>query len=70
MAEEAKKQLTWQQKLAQGIKLNELEEVKADADFNHKRRERERKEEENYKALKRNEATPSQAIQFDEKKGK
>jgi hypothetical protein len=39
----ADKLLTWQDKLKAGQPLNELEQVKADADFNYRQRLREAK---------------------------
>lgn len=46
------KQLTWPQKLDQGVPLNRLDEVKADADFNYHQRLREQQARENFEKLK------------------
>lgn len=46
------KSLTWQQKLEKGLKLTSLEETKADADFNFKRRQRELDEKKAFEAAK------------------
>lgn len=49
---EKKAKLTWKEKLDQKIKLNPLEETQADADFNYRRRLREKKELAEYEARK------------------
>lgn len=50
-----KRPLTWEEKLDKSEKLNALDEVKADADFNHKKRVRDEEEREAYEARKRGE---------------
>lgn len=45
--------LTWQQKMDRGLPLNPLDEVKADADFAHRERLREREARERFEARKR-----------------
>lgn len=52
MADTPKKELTWKDKLEKGVPLNSFDEVKADADFNHRRREREEAEKKRFEALK------------------
>ncbi len=53
MANEVKKrQMTWQEKLKHGVALNDLDEVKADADFNHNRRLRYEDEQKQFNELK------------------
>jgi len=47
-----KKILTWQEKLEKGLPLNDMDEVKADADFNFKQRQRELEEKKRFEALK------------------
>ena len=51
--------LTWEEKLDQNKKLNPLDEVKADADFNHKKRVRDEEEREKFEARKRGETRES-----------
>jgi hypothetical protein len=65
----ADKLLTWQDKLKAGQPLNELEQVKADADFNYRQRLREANERDAHKKLLRGEAVEAPA-QVEEKKGK
>lgn len=50
-----KRPLTWQEKIDQKKPLNVLEETKADADWNHRKRVRDEKEREEYEARKRGE---------------
>lgn len=52
MAKVDQKQLTWQEKLKQGMNLSVLEETQADADFNFKQRLREQKERARYEKMK------------------
>jgi hypothetical protein len=67
----ADKLLTWQDKLKAGQPLNELEQVKADADFNYRQRLREANERDAHKKLLRGEAVEAPApAQVEEKKGK
>jgi hypothetical protein len=49
---EVKKILTWKEKLDQGVPLNTMDEVKADADFNYRRRLREEEERLAFEKLK------------------
>lgn len=63
---------TWQDKLDAGKPLNPLEEVKADADFNYKRRLREAEEQKRFEQLKANGrqgATTDDSSSNDGKKG-
>ena len=46
------KQLTWKEKIDQGKPLNPRDDVKADADFNYKRRLREEEERKEFEKLK------------------
>lgn len=55
-----KRPLAWQEKIDQGKKLSPLDEVKADADFNHTKRVRDEQEREEYEARKRGERQPSE----------
>lgn len=55
-----KRPLTWQEKLDQSKKLSPLDEVKADADFNHQKRVRDEEEREKFEARKRGERQPSE----------
>lgn len=51
---EKKKKLTWKEKMANGERLNPLEETQADADFNYRRRLREQEELAKYEQSKQN----------------
>ena len=53
------KLLTWQEKLDKGEKLSTLEEVKADADFNHKFRVEEQEKRAAFEAKKHNGSRPA-----------
>lgn len=55
-----KRPLTWQEKLDANKPLNPLDEVKADADFNHNKRVRDEQEREEYEARKRGQRQPSE----------
>jgi hypothetical protein len=74
----ADKLLTWQEKLKAGQPLNELEQVKADADFNYRQRLREQQEREAHKKMLNGELPAASAEQQEaepvqveeEKKGK
>lgn len=55
-----KRPLTWEEKLDKNAKLNPLDEVKADADFNHKKRVRDEEERLKFEARKRGERQPSE----------
>ena len=61
MAEQRKPQLTWQQKLEQGLPLNTLDEVKADADYNYRKRLRDEEDKKAFEALKNRGAQASVA---------
>jgi hypothetical protein len=65
------KLLTWQDKLNAGQPLNELEQVKADADFNYRQRLRETQEREAHKKRLAGETVAADApVQVEDKKGK
>jgi hypothetical protein len=65
------KLLTWQDKLKAGQPLNELEQVKADADFNFRQRLRETQEREAHKKRLAGETVEADApVQVEDKKGK
>lgn len=49
---ETKVRLTWQQKMQQGLPLSNLEETKADADFNYRTRLRQEKERQEFEQAK------------------
>lgn len=51
---------SWQEKMDKGEPLNNLQEAKADADFNYHQREQERKAREEFEARKAGKLTPSQ----------
>lgn len=57
---EKAKHNSWQEKMSRGEPLNNLEETKADADFNWHQREQERKAREEFEAKKAGKLTPSQ----------
>lgn len=55
-----KKPLSWVEKLDSDKPLNPLDEVKADADFNHNKRVRDEKDREEFEARKRGDRQPSE----------
>lgn len=57
---EKSRENSWQEKMDRGEPLNNLEETKADADFNYHQREQERKAREEFEAKKRGRLSPSQ----------
>lgn len=51
-AKAAKRPLTWEEKIDQNKKLSPLQEVQADADYNHKKRVRDEEERQAFEARK------------------
>jgi hypothetical protein len=63
-----KKQLTWQQKLEQGVPFNSFDETKADADFNYRQRLRDETSKQEFEA-KKQANRDAQRVLMSQKKG-